>query len=100
MRISRPCYDKYWRCPGWAGPGWGNPRHGEDEECPSGSLSGVIDWDSPWWRWKIHRCPVCGMYVLPYWTHLLDPSYYPGHYGWRIRMWWRYHPWRRTYRRR
>lgn len=88
MKISRPCWDKYHRCPGWAGPGWGNPRPGTD--CPSGSLSGVIDYDSRWWRWRFHQCPKCAMVVLPYWSHVLDPRFWWGHWAWRIRLWWRY----------
>ena len=69
-RISRPCYDKYWRCPGWAGPGW---RYPEIDTCDSGSLSAVIDWYGHW-TWKFHKCPKCDMIVLPYKAKYIDPE--------------------------
>ena len=83
MRISRPCYDKYHRCPGWAG---GGLRYAKRKRCDGGSLGSVIDYDSRWWRWRVHRCPVCDVYVLPYNIRQIDPTW------WRseIQHWWRY----------
>jgi hypothetical protein len=77
MRISRPCYDKHWRCPGWAGGGW---RYARVDRCDGGSLARVINYESRWWRWRAHRCPVCGVLVLPIVIRYVDWSYY----GW----WW------------
>lgn len=61
MRVSRPCYDKPHRCPGWAGGGW---EYGRADTCDNGSIP--IDYESRWWRLKVHRCPRCGVTVLPY----------------------------------
>lgn len=61
MKLSRPCYDKYWRCPGWAG---GGPHRAKHTRCDGGSL--IIDWQDKWWKWKLHRCGKCGILVLPY----------------------------------
>ena len=33
MRISRPCYDKPYRCPGWAG---GGMRYAKVDRCSNG----------------------------------------------------------------
>jgi hypothetical protein len=84
VRISRPCYDKWWRCPGWAG---GGNSYARRQRCESGSLSSVINWDSRWKTWKIHRCPQCGVYVLPYRIRAVDPT----NIRWglkRLRWWW------------
>ena len=77
FRISRPCYDKYWRCPGWAG---GGTRHAKRGRCDSGSLSRVITFDA-WWRWRAHQCPTCGVIVLPYMVRWLDWRFW----GWKLR---------------
>ena len=75
MRVSRPCYDKYWRCPGWAGPGL---RYAKRERCDSGSLARVINYGSRWWKLKIHRCPKCGLWILPYFTQWLSAVFWLG----------------------
>lgn len=68
-KISRPCYDKYRRCPGWAGGGWKHAKyrlcHGDFGD--GGYLS--VDYEDRWWKWKTHKCPTCGVVVLPYITH-------------------------------
>ena len=73
MRISRPCYDKYWRCPGWAG---GGTRYAKVNRCDGGSLTTVINHESRWRRWHLHRCPQCGVIVLPYHVRWLDWRWY------------------------
>jgi hypothetical protein len=84
VRISRPCYDKYWRCPGWAG---GGTRYAEVVRCDGGSLTTVIDHESRWRIWRTYRCPQCGVYVLPYVIRYADPRWWV----WQLRdlrRWW------------
>lgn len=95
--VSRPCYDKYRRCPGWAGGGWKGAKrslcHGEDGI--GGYLN--VDYENRWWRWKTHRCVKCGVIVLPYVTHWLSwrtwwykIKYFGNSWAWfRLRSWWR-----------
>jgi hypothetical protein len=73
--ISRPCYDKPHRCPGWAGGGW---LRALVSRCESGSL-GRIDYRRRFWRGA--RCPECNLYVLPIATQKVDPTFI----WWRIR---------------
>lgn len=72
MRISRPCYDKQHRCPGWAG---GGERYAKVNRCKNGRVVGP--YEGRLWQWKAHRCNVCDVIVLPYVVRWLD---------WR---WWR-----------
>lgn len=72
MRVSRPCYDKYHRCPGWAG---GGLRYAKADRCENGSLTPI--YDKRLWKWRVNRCPKCHVVVLPYMVRWLD---------WR---WWR-----------
>jgi hypothetical protein len=69
-RVSRPCYDKMHRCPGWAGGGLSYAR---DKRCDSGRLT--IDYASRLWRWRLHRCPTCNVTVLPHAVRWVDPSW-------------------------
>lgn len=80
VRVSRPCYDKRRRCPGWAG---GGMRYARRERCEDGYLE--IDWGArlPSWRWRFHRCPVCGVLVLPQVVEYLDLRFW----GWKVRSW-------------
>lgn len=68
--ISRPDYDKPNRCPGWSGPAargrWGR------RNCPGGTLGETGD---RWWYWLPHRCPTCGLIVLPERVCLLSVPY-------------------------
>jgi hypothetical protein len=63
VKISRPCYDKYRRCPGWAGPGWKSHREDSDYWCDNGfiKISG-----KRFKSWKFHRCTSCKTWVWPY----------------------------------
>lgn len=75
MRISRPCYDKYHRCPGRNG---GGMHYAKVQRCERGML------DYPqgfWWRFKFNRCAECKVIVFPWairyadWTWLRrEPS--------------------------
>jgi hypothetical protein len=77
--ISRPCYDKHHRCPGWAG---GGMKFAKKKFCyTGGSLARVINYDDPWWRWKTHKCPECGVVVLPYMIRYTSPR----EWWWKLR---------------
>lgn len=78
-RVSRPCYDKLRRCPGWAG---GGTRSARVRRCDNGFLR-TYDEDGmlPFWRLRFYRCPKCGVLVLPYMTRWLDYRYW----GWKRR---------------
>jgi hypothetical protein len=78
VRISRPCYDKMHRCPGWAG---GGMLSAKVVRCDGGYIYRRERGDiyvGRWWRFRINRCPTCGVYVLPFAVRWLDPR------------WWRY----------
>lgn len=78
MRISRPCYDKYRRCPGWAG---GGMRYAKTERCNNG----IVNTYTPngdrriLWRWRCHRCDTCGVLVLPCHVAKIDPTAWRSH---------------------
>ena len=75
FRISRPCYDKYHRCPGWAG---GGLRYAKVRRCDGGHLRYYNEKRlNRLWKWRLNRCPQCRVTVLPYHVRWLD---------WR---WWR-----------
>jgi hypothetical protein len=81
MRVSRPCYDKYWRCPAWAGPGM---RYAKVQTCEGGSLARVINWNRRW-KWKFHRCPTCGMWIMPFVVRYVDPTNWWSYVRWQVR---------------
>ncbi len=107
-RLSRQCYDKFWRCPGWAGGGF---RAARWQRCTGGSLlmpgirtvanvrgdaPGEFVPDDPWWKWRLHACNrECGVLALPYVTRWADPSWL----WWRLRCRWREREDRREGRR-
>jgi hypothetical protein len=75
MYIRRHCYDKPWRCPGWAGGGW---RYPKTKLCDGGTLDFRIEVDGAWPRWHSwhwHRCPKCEVLVIPMVTRWADPSW-------------------------
>lgn len=72
MRISRSCWDKPRRCPGWAGAGWNLQQKWY---CRDGNIVFPLRW------WGLGVCDECGVRVLPYWTRLLFPDYYWGMRG-------------------
>lgn len=67
MRISRHCYDKPHRCPGWAGGGW---KFAKVHHCDNGRIQ--IDYDDRWYKWQIHRCNTCDVRCLPIVVQWLD----------------------------
>lgn len=83
MRLSRPCYDKPHRCPGWAG---GGMRYPKVDRCDGGritvapSLSEVLAAEETWDGHpianprRLGRCTECDVVTIPWaWTYL-DPS--------------------------
>lgn len=79
MRISRPCYDKYHRCPGRVG---GGMQYAKRVRCTNGYVE--IDHEDRWWKWKMHRCTSCDVVVLPYMIRWVDPSWIRNWIGWQI----------------
>lgn len=69
-RISRPCYDKYHRCPGWAGSGM---KFARVDRCEGGHVQS--DPNERLWGWRFHRCDTCDLIVLPYHIRWLDASW-------------------------
>lgn len=81
MRLSRMCYDKAWRCPGWIG---GGPKFATVERCDGGRI--LLGDDAKHWQWKFLRCDTCDVVTWPYVTRYL--SLYE--WAWKIKFWWRY----------
>lgn len=69
INISRPCYDKYHRCPGWAG---GGMKSGKETQCDGGYVTMHY---KRGWEFMPHRCAKCHVIVLPFYIRYLDPSY-------------------------
>lgn len=87
MRLSRHCYDKPHRCPGWAGGGWKYPRGAQ--RCDNGHIE--IDYSNRWKRnWTFHHCDKCDVVCWPIFTQWLDPSYWRWKLT-RLRGWWQEH---------
>lgn len=86
VRLSRPCYDKMHRCPGWAGGG----SHGARiSRCDDGRLIGGPSgelYEGRWWKFRMNRCNTCGLLVLPYVIRYLDWR----HWKYEIRTLFRY----------
>lgn len=72
MRVSRPCYDKLHRCPGWAG---GGMKYARKAGCDNGHLPRDL-YDRRLWRWRPHRCTTCRLVVLPSHVRWVDPSWW------------------------
>jgi len=73
VRLSRPCYDKPHRCPGWAG---GGDRYAKIQRCEGGHLNDL--YEKRLWRLRFNRCDTCDVLVLPYAIQYFGP------------WWWRY----------
>jgi hypothetical protein len=71
VRISRPCYDKFHRCPGWAG---GGGRYAKVQRCDSGRVQ--VDYDAPLWKWRMWPCGTCPVVVLPYVIRWAEPRWW------------------------
>lgn len=64
-RLSRSCYDKFHRCPGWNG---GGPHFAKKNRCDEGRIS----FDKKMWKWRFHGCDKCNVIVWPYVTRYLS----------------------------
>lgn len=81
MRLSRTCYDKPHRCPGWAGGGW---HYAKEDRCENGSIRVRVplegypgEWDYPnLHKWRFGFCTRCDVRTWPTITKKLDPSYW------------------------
>lgn len=65
MRISRPCYDKRHRCPGWAG---GGMKSAKVDLCDGGYVlhpSTRIPYEREYSMFEFGECNKCGVIVLP-----------------------------------
>jgi hypothetical protein len=70
LNVSRPCYDKFHRCPGWNG---GGNRYAKVQLCQKGYLSG--HYEKAHWKWRFAQCPECRVYVWPWVTRYVDPTW-------------------------
>lgn len=88
MRISRPCYDKYNRCPGWAGGGWKHPKKDSRyPHCDDGSIK--VDYEDRFWMWKFWKCNKCDVVVLPWVTKfLMSPRAVKYRLENKVQIWW------------
>jgi hypothetical protein len=95
VRLSRHCYDKPHRCPGWAGGGWKYPRRDRENRCDNGRIN--IDYSSYWSRnWRFHRCNTCDVVCWPIVLQELDPAYWRHWHWYRFKNWFEEHvvwPW-------
>lgn len=104
MYLRRQCYNKFWRCPGWAGGGWtstfydSKPDDWTDEDwqrsaarrrhwwqtrdrCQGGTLWRVRASGDPWRSWRWSRCTKCDVIALPHITRWLDPTWWRFYLG-------------------
>lgn len=75
MRLSRHCYDKPRRCPGWAGGGF---SYAEVQTCDNGSIQLLDDHTGSLFitrikrNWSFHRCDTCDVVCWPIVVRWLD----------------------------
>ena len=81
MRVSRPCYDKPHRCPGWAGGGW---KYSKVDLCENGSIRTSSGGYPGEHRWSFGRCKKCDVITWPYMIRFIDPT----NYTMKLRLWW------------
>jgi hypothetical protein len=103
MRLSRPCYNKAHRCPGWAGGGW---KTAKIDRCENGSIRTrgmriayedgrrVVYGEHPReGGWRFGHCTDCDVVTWPYWIRFIDPT----NYAMEIRLWWQNRQWERQH---
>lgn len=90
FRISRPCYDKFHRCPGWNG---GGPRYAKVKSCDGGHIQ--VDYDDKWWKWKFWPCDKCNVVVLPYHASKLSIKQLTYFAKWKYEDWQYERSWRK-----
>lgn len=81
MRLSRGCYDKYHRCPGWAGGGlkWAQKIH-----CAGGYITVSGNQSSS--KFRFGHCDKCDVIVLPRITRYVDPTWWIYELKYRYRI--------------
>jgi hypothetical protein len=97
VRLSRLCYDKPRRCPGWAGGGW---LYAKVPRCDGGHIQ--LNFNDPYRRWKFHRCDSCDVLALPYLVRWLEWETWrwEGHSQWnRYQNWRELRAWRKERKR-
>lgn len=80
-RLSRPCYDKYHRCPGWAGGGLKYPRV---ERCHRGYIAREAVQADTWSPWRLYGCTSCNVLVLPFYVRWVDPTWWVSEIRYRV----------------
>lgn len=86
MRLSRPCYDKPHRCPGWAGGGVHFPStrgYAKYGSCDNGSIRTRLrrgdesgDNYPGSRRWSFGRCTKCDVVTWPVVIRWVDPGWW------------------------
>lgn len=104
-KLSRPCYDKPHRCPGWAG---GAFKYAKVDHCPDGYITfgmskeelAALDLSTDEWAkvryprpFALGQCTTCDVVVLPFWTRKLSLIWWWRESWWTFENWWW---WRRT----
>lgn len=98
-RLSRPCYDKAHRCPGWAG---GGMKSAKVTRCKGGYVRTKVPdlpIDEEWVAqhgfqgkhpgvavWHPGYCTKCAVVTIPWALTRLDPTRFP---HWARWQWWR-----------
>lgn len=95
--LSRPCYDKPHRCPGWAGAGLGhapvsrcdNGRiivpHRDRGEAVLAALDGTLGHHPAERPLRFGRCTRCHVVTLPWVSRRLDPTLWRNKVRWSAR---------------
>ena len=86
IRLSRPCYDKPHRCPGWAG---GGLKYAKVDRCADGHIkipsrleecvdvaTGEFDDNPGAHPFRFGSCDTCNVITWPWATRLIDPSHW------------------------
>jgi len=84
LRVSRGCYDKFHRCPGWNG---GGSKFARVQRCDGGRIrtyDPVTGRSVRGWRWRFLRCDKCNVVVWPYVTRYLSVPWL----WWKLRRVW------------
>lgn len=86
MRLSRPCYDKPHRCPGWIG---GGPKFGKVDRCEGGYIitRSRVNSHPGEHPFRFGHCNKCGVVTWPWATRKLSLFWWWDHISWRIEAW-------------
>lgn len=100
MRLSRTCYDKSHRCPGWAG---GGMHYAKTDRCIDGrvevrpgKIATFVEPDETYVYntthpsespWRFGQCNTCDVVTWPVVTRWLDPAWTLWKIKWQLRRW-------------